>query len=174
MQVQQVSLVLPTSYAAGSGTLASNELIGDVLVHTSIDIAVSTLQEKTVQIMATEVATAMAAVPGPLWCWVELSPYPSANNNTWPAPLPSSILLWAAIGGGGGASWATLGLLPPLVYHTEVSGLGGFPGLLIHPTIILPWTIHSAWARVVVQTPVAVALPAAYWSIQVLFSGKTS
>lgn len=116
------------------------------------------------------------AVPGNLWCWVELSPYPSANttgpDSYWPDPYPISTAYWVAIGGGGGVNWATLGLLPPIIPHIEVSGLAGLAGILSHP-INLPWTIHSPWVRLVVQTPVAAGLPNAYWLLQCLISAKT-
>ena len=165
MQTQTPSLILPTTYAAGTGTLASTETIADVAEHTSVEFFCNTLQEKTVHIMAVEAALAPAAVPGNLWCWIELSPYPTANGNLWQWPLPTSTLFWAAIGGGGGA-------IAPVAPHIEVSGLGGAAGTLTHG-IILPWAIHSYWARVVVQTPVAAALPLAFWTVQVLVSGKT-
>lgn len=95
------------------------------------------------------------AAPGNLECWVELSPYPSTMTTAY----------WAAIGGGGGA-------LAPVAPLVEVSGLGGSAGILMHP-ILLPWAIHSPYARVVVQTPVAAALPNAYWLVQALISAKT-
>lgn len=139
------------------------ETIADILEHTSIEFPVEYLQEKQIHIVATEVALAPMAVPGPLWCWVELSPYPSANNAYWAAPLPVTAAFWSAISGGGGA-------LVPLAPHIEVSGLGGAAGTLVH-TVILPWSIHSAWARLVVQTPAAAALPAAYWVIQAMMAG---
>jgi len=104
-------------------------------------------------------------VPGNLWCWVELSPYPSANSAYWEEPLPTSTAYWAAIGGGGGA-------IIPTTPHIEVSGLAGLPGTLIH-TIILPWEIHSPWARLVMQTPIAASLPNAYWVVQCMVSAKT-
>lgn len=159
MGIQVPSLILPASYAAGTGTLASTETVADNLEHTSVEVIVRDLQEKTVHILATEIV--VAGVPGPLWCWVELSPYPSANNALWPAPLPGSPLYWAAIGGGGGA-------LPPVAPFIEV---GAGVNLTPH-TIMLSWTIHSPWARVVVQTPAPVAT--AFWVVQVLISGKSA
>jgi hypothetical protein len=168
--LQIPSIILPRSYALGTGTLPYIETIADTLVHTSIEFPVEYLQEKTVQITATEVAEVPAAVPGPLWCWVELSPYPTANSLYWPEYYPITSFYWAAIGGGGGISWATLGLLPPISPHIEVSGLAGGAGILVH-TIILPWTIHSAWARVVLQTPAMAANT--HWIVQVTFSAKT-
>jgi len=107
------------------------------------------------------------SVPGNLWCWVELSPYPSANtapDGYWPLPLPTSTAYWAAIGGGGGA-------IAPIVPIIEVSGLAGLAGILVH-TITIPWVIHSPWVRLVVQTPVAAGLPNGYWGVQALVSAK--
>lgn len=164
MQIQTASLILPRSYSLGTGTLASTETIADVAEHTSIEFSALTLIDKTVHVMATEIAAAPAAVPGVLNAWVELSPYPSANNDLWPYPLPSSANFWAAIGGGGGA-------LPPTTPHLEVSLLAGAAGTLTH-TFLLAWDIYSPWVRVVLQTPVAAALPAAFWVCQVLFSGR--
>ena len=156
--VQTPSLILPTTYAAGTGTMASTETIADILEHTSVECYTEYLQEKEVQILATEIVP-VAGAPGNLWCWVELSPYPSANNNVWPSPLPSATTYWAAIGGGGGA----LAPVAPLVE----AGLG--VNAQVHG-IILPWTIHSLWTRVVLQTPVAHAT--SFWVVQVTISGK--
>ena len=160
--IQQVpSIILPIVHPIGIET----EDIDDLVEHTSLEFPVEYLQEKQIHITATEVALAPAAVPGNLWCWIELSPYPSANSPYWPFPYPTATAYWAAIGGGGGAIVPTA----PLI---ETSGLAGAAGTLIH-TIILPFSIHSPWCRVVLQTPVAAALPAAYWVVQVMVSGKT-
>lgn len=160
--IQVPAIILPTSWTLGIET----EDMTDLAEHTSQEFPVEYLQNKTIHIFATEVALAPAAVPGALWCWVELSPFPSINSNYWPVPLPTSTAYWAAIGGGGGAIAPTA----PLI---EVSGLAGLPGTLVH-TMILPWDIHSVWARLVVQTPVAAALPAAYWVVQAMISAKTA
>lgn len=157
--IQVPSLVLPTTYAAGTATLAATETVADALEHTSVEFLVRDLQEKNVHIMAMEVVG--AGIPGPLNCWVELSPYPTANNNIWPAPLPASGNFWAAIGGGGGA-------LAPVAPYIE---LGTGVNLTPHG-IMIPWNAHSVWARVVVQTPVVVAT--AWWVVQVLVSGKSA
>lgn len=159
--VQVPSIILPTVWVLGTET----EDIDDLVEHTSLEFPVKHLQEKQIHIAATEVALAPAAIPGNLWCWVELSPYPSANSTYWPVPLPTTTAYWAAIGGGGGA-------IVPTAPYIEVSGLAGAAGTLAH-TILLPWEIHSPWARVILQTPVAAALPNAYWTVQVLFSAKT-
>lgn len=93
----------------------------------------------------------VSGTPGNLWCWVELSPYPTTTTN----------LYWSAIGGGGG-------FMVPTAPHIEV---GTGISLAIH-TIILPWAIHSEWARLVIQTPVAADLPGAYWAVQAIISGR--
>lgn len=160
MPLQIPSIILPRAWTTGLET----ETIADLLEHTSLEFPVEYLQEKQIHIVATEVALAPAAVPGNLWCWVELSPYPSANSPYWAAPLPTSTAYWAAIGGGGGA------ILPSSPY-IEVSALGGAAGVLSH-TIILPFAIHAPWCRLVLQTPVAAALPAAYWVVQAMFAGS--
>ena len=159
------SIILPDISAQRSWTGLERETIDDLVEHTSTEFPVESLQEKEIQIVAIETALAPGAIPGNLWCWVEVSTMPSANNNYWESPLPTSALYWAAIGGGGGA-------LPAIAPVIEVSGLGGAPGVLFHP-IILPWSIHSFWARLVVQTPVAAALPLATWEIQCMFTAKT-
>ena len=152
MPIKQVpSLILPTAWTIGTET----ETIDDILEHTSIEFSAEFLQEKQVHILATEVALVPAAVPGNLWYWVELSPVASTTSANY----------WAAIGGGGGA-------IAPAAPAIEVSGLGGAAGTLAH-TMLLTWTMHSVWARVVVQTPVAAALPNASWVVQVLISAKT-
>jgi len=155
--LQVPSIILPTTGAT--------ELIMDVVEHTSLEFPVEYLQEKQIHIVAVETALVPAAIPGPLWCWVELSPYPSANSSYWDTPLPTSTAFWAAIGGGGGA-------LPPVAPLIEISALAGAVGTLTH-SLILPWAIHSAWARLVVQTPVAPALPAAFWVVTAMLSAKT-
>jgi len=139
------------------------ELTGVVGVFAAGDTITGTISGATINGALT------FAVPGNLWCWIELSPYPSANTegtwSYWPYPLGASTFYWAAIGGGGGA-------IVPITPHIEVSGLAGLPGTLVH-TIILPWSIHSPWARLVIQTPIAAALPNAYWVIQAMISAKT-
>ena len=159
------SIILPDVSAQPYILQTETETIDDLVEHTSIEFPTEYLQEKAVHIYAQEVSLALAAIPGTLWCWIELSPYPSANNNYWPFPNPTSTAYWAAIGGGGGA-------IIPTVPYLEVSGLAGLPGTLIH-TIILPWEIHSPWARLVIQTPVAASLPNAFWILQCMISAKT-
>lgn len=154
LTLQRQSVILPLLHP----TNAELETIDDTDEHTSIEFPTEYLQEKTVHIVATEVLA--AGVPGPLWAWIELSPYPSANSLYWPIPLATSTAYWAAIGGGGGA-------LLPLVPRIEV---GTGVNLTVH-TFTIPWTISSPFARIVLQTPVNVAT--AWWSVQVMLSGKT-
>ena len=158
--VQVPSIILPTVWAVGTET----ETIDDLVEHTSIEFPVEFLQEKQIHIVATEVALG-AVVPGPLWMWVELSPYPSAVSNYWPTGLPTSTAYWAAIGGGGGAQ-------VPTVPYIEVSVLAGVPGTSVHP-ILLPWATHSMWARLVMQMPVNATPLVGYWVIQAMISAKT-
>ena len=156
--LQAPSLILPQVWVTGLET----ELVADLVEHTSIEFPVEFLQEKTVHILAVEAVA--VGVPGNLQIWVELSPFPSANSAYWVAPLPTATAYWAAIGGGGGIS------LPPVAPVIEV---GTGVNNTMH-TIIIPWTLHSGWARVVIQTPVAAALPGAFWAVQILFSGKSA
>jgi hypothetical protein len=152
------TLVLPTSYSLGTGTLASTETVADALEHTSSELYIGDLHEKNVQVLATEVVA--AGLPGPLNVWVELSPWPTANVTIWPAPLPTSALFWAAIGGGGGA-------LPPIAPYIEVG-----TGVTLTPHgFMIPFNEYSYWMRVVVQTPVPVAT--AFWVVQVIVSGSS-
>lgn len=139
--------LLPRAWTLGTET----ELITDLVEHTSTEYAVPYLQEKIIHILATEVVT--AGVPGNLWCWVEISPYPTTVSGAY----------WAAIGGGGGA-------LAPLAPVIEVAA---GVNLRAH-TLIIPFNIHAPWVRIVVQTPVAAALPGAFWAVQVHLSGKSS
>lgn len=153
--IQAPGIILPLVAPTGTET----EIIANLLEHTSLEFPVEELEQKTIQIIATEVI--VAGIPGNLWCWVELSPFPSVNNNVWPAPLPATALYWGAIGGGGGA-------LPPVAPLIEVAvGVNG----TVHP-IVIPWLIHSGWARLVIQTPVAPALPTAFWVVQAVVTGK--
>lgn len=158
ISIQPPSIIMPLLAVQALGTLIEN--IDNIAEHTSEEFNIEYLQEKEVHITATEVIT--AGVPGNLLCWIELSPYPSANSRQWMSPLPTSTAYWAAIGGGGGA-------IAPTAPHVEVAtGIN----LTIH-SIILPWSIHSVWGRLVVQTPVAASLPTAFWAIQAVMEAKT-
>jgi len=155
MPVIQVPwIILPTIVVLGTEV----ETINDLVEHTSREFPVEYLQEKMVHIIATEVVV-VPGVPGNLNCWIELSPVPSANNLMWPAPLPFNPAAWGAIGGGGG-------ILPPTAPVLEVAtGVNA----VVH-NILIPWAIHSAWARLVIQTPVSATPLTAYWILQALFS----
>lgn len=143
--VQIPSIILPTVWSVGNEV----EAIADLVEHTSIEFSVEYLQEKMIGLMIMEVVGVGA--PGNLQAWVELSPYPSTV----------SPIYWGAIGGGGG-------VLPPaapiVVVGTGVNGT-------VH-TVLIPWNIHSAYARLVVQTPANPGLPNDFWMVQALFSGK--
>lgn len=135
------------------------ETVNNLVEHTSIEFPVDHLQEKQVHILATEVI--VAGMPGNLLCWVELSPFPSANSLYWPAPLPAPGTNWAAMGSGGGA-------LPPVAPLVEAAtGVTG----TVHGMLI-PWVQHSAWARLVIQTPVSATPLTAFWLVQAIFSAK--
>lgn len=124
----------------------------EIIYVTGVFIAGDTIIGATSGAIINGALALAVSVPGNLWCWVELSPYPSTVTTAY----------WAAIGGGGLS-------LPPTTPLIEVSGLAGAAGVLVH-TIILPWAIHSAWARLVIQTPVAAALPNAWWLVQCIIS----
>ena len=154
--IQAPSIILPILAPLWTET----ETIADLVEHTSIEFPVEYLQEKEIHIVATEVV--VAGVPGNLQCWVELSPFPSVNNLMWPAPLPATAAYWAAIGGGGGA-------MAPVAPLVEVpAGVTG----TVH-SILIPWAIHSAWARLVIQTPVSATPATAFWIVQAIFSGAS-
>ena len=153
--IQAQSIILPTMAPLGNET----ETVNNLVEHTSIEFPVEYLQEKQIHIVATEVV--VIGVPGNLNCWVELSPWPSANSLMWPAPLPAFAGYWAAIGGGGGA-------LVPIAPLVEVAtGVTA----TVH-SILIPWTAHSAWARLIIQTPVSATPLTAFWILQAIFSGK--
>ncbi|TET14044.1 MAG: hypothetical protein E3J81_07425 [Dehalococcoidia bacterium] len=152
--LQVPSIILPTIGVLGTEV----ETVNDLVEHTSIEFPVEYLQEKMVHIIATEVVV-VPGVPGNLNCWIELSPLPSVNSLMWPAPLPVNPAAWAAIGGGGGA-------LAPVAPVVEV---GTGVNAVVH-TILIPWEIHSAWARLVVQTPVSATPLTAYWILQAAFT----
>lgn len=144
--IQVPSLILPAAWTAGT----EHEDIDDLLEHTSQEFYVADIGEKLVNIVAIE--NIVAGLPGNLWCWIELSP----------VPTQVSAAYWAAIGGGGGP---VPPVAPFIIVGTGVLGAS--------QTMMLPWAIHSAFARVVLQTPVAAGLPGAFWQVQVAFSGKT-
>lgn len=144
--VQVPSIVLP---AVPIRTGAEIETVTDLLVHTGIEFTISYIQEKNINIVATEIVA--AGVPGPLWAWVELSPVPTTSSGAY----------WYAIGGGGG----TLApIAPVIIAPTGVN-------LTVH-TFSIPWTMHSAYARLCVQTPVAGTPLTAFWTVQAIFTGK--
>ena len=143
--MQVPSIILPTVWSLGTET----ETVANLLEHTSLEFSVDHLQEKMVFILATEIV--VFGVPGNLNCWVELSPVLSTT----------SALYWAAIGGGGGAR-------PPAAPTIEVA-IG--VNVTVH-TILIPWSVHSPFARLVIQTPVAAAPATAFWVIQAIITGK--
>lgn len=143
--IQIPSIILPSVWTLGTET----ELMNNIVEHTSIEFGVSSLQEKQINMFAQEVVA--AGVPGNLWWWIELSPVLSTNSGSY----------WTAIGGGGGA-------LAPLSPNIIVAG--GVDGR-IH-TELMAWTIHSAYARIVVQVPVAATPLTDHWAVQVQVSGK--
>lgn len=143
--LQVPSIILPGVWSVGTET----ETVADLLEHTSIELDVEELQEKCVQIVATEAVA--AGVPGNLWAWIELSPYVTTTSGSY----------WAAIGGGGGALAPTA---PLIIVGTGVN--------LTPHSFFLPWVAHSLFARLVIQTPVAAGLPGAFWVVQAIFSGK--
>jgi len=142
--IQKPSIVLPQVWSTGTET----ELIADSNEHASIDIPTEYLQEKTVHLLATEVV--VAGTPGNLWCWVELSPVDSDTSTAY----------WSAIGGGGGALTP---LSPVIEAGTGVNGT-------VH-TFTLSWTTHSAYARIIVQTPSPSAT--AFWAVQCIVAAKS-
>ena len=144
MPIQFPSIILPIVAPLWTET----ETVTDALEHTSLEFDVTYLQEKCIQILATE---AGFGAPGPLNVWVELSPVLSTT----------SALYWAAIGGGGGVIVPTA---PVVIVGTGVAGT-------VH-TFMLPWTIHSNYARLVIRTPIPAA--AAGWLVQAVASGKES
>ena len=143
MIIQVPSIILPTIWVTGLET----QQISGTSTFVSIEFSTRNLQEKCIQIFAEEVDT--VGSPGPLWAWVELSPYPTTTTG----------LYWTAIGGGGGA-------VAP-VNPTIITGTG--TSLTVQGTI-LAWTIHSEYARLVVQTPIPSG--SAVWLVQAMISGK--
>jgi len=139
------TLVLPQYWVTGLET----EDLNNLAAHVSIEFYIPEIQEKNLHVMAVENIT--AGVLGPLSVWVELSPVPSVMSTAY----------WAAIGGGGGA----LGPVAPLV----IAGVGVGT---VH-TEMIPWAIHSEWARVIAQMPASANPLTAFWQVQLIFSGKT-
>lgn len=144
--IQAYSLVLPQYWVNGTET----EVVDDLVEHTSIEFFIVDVQEKIIHIVAIE--NVAVAAPGNLWCWIELSPVPSTVSNAY----------WGAIGGGGGAIAPTA---PLIIVGTGVDGT-------THAEKIA-WNMHSTYARIVVQTPVAAGAPGDNWRVQIAFEGKT-
>ena len=148
-QIQIPSFIMPLIPDWNQFTGLEVETVGNLVTHISIEFLCDQIKEKSITVMATEMVA--AGVPGPLWCWIELSPYPTTTTGVY----------WAAIGGGGGA-------MAPVVPLIEAGT--GVP-FTVH-TFMLNWNIHSEYARLIIQTPVAAWLPAAFWTIQAFFSGQ--
>lgn len=152
--IQAPSLILPTYHPLGT----EHEDIDDLICHISQEAYIADVHEKKAHIIAIE--NVAVGAPGNLWWWVELSPVPSTV----------SVAYWSAIGGGGGINPVTL--LPyivPVVPNIIVgAGVAGTPH-----TDMIAWNIHSAYCRIVVQTPVNPGLPGDFWQVQVILSGKT-
>lgn len=145
--IQYPSVIQPTAFY--STPPATIETIADALEHTSVEFEVQYLRDKMIYITATEVVTVGA--PGNLLCWVELSPVLSTLSTAY----------WAAIGGGGGA-------IAPVAPIVEAgTGVNG----TVH-SILIPWNIHSVYARLVMQTLVPAA--ADYWTVQAIVIGQTT
>jgi len=145
------SIVLPIIPSGAIPVGTETETVNDLLEHTSVEFETEWLQDKQLQVLATEFIT--AGVPGPLWLWVELSPVQSTTSAAY----------WAAIGGGGG------GLAPFVPIVVAATGAS----LTAHP-ILIPWVQHSVFARLVVQTPVSATPATAMWIVQALIQGKTT
>lgn len=143
--IQPRSLILPQYWRTG----LEYEDCNNLLVHRSLEIYIPELHEKTVQIFAVENIT--AGVIGALWAWVELSPVPTSVSAAY----------WAAIGGGGGA---LAPVAPLIIAGSGVSGTSH--------SELLSWTMHSEYARVIVQMPVGANPTTAFWQVQLVFSGK--
>ncbi len=144
-EIQVPSLILPQYWVAGT----EHEDIDDLVTHVSREFYIADIHEKKVHIIAIE--TVAVGPPGNLEWWVELSPVPSTVSNAY----------WAAIGGGGG-------FVPPV-----------FPNILVATGVdgtaqndMIAWLMHSAYARVVVQTPINAGLPNDFWQVQVIIEGK--
>jgi len=143
MKIQVPSIILPTVWVTGLET----QQIAGALPFYSIEFSTRNLQEKTIQIFAEEVD--VVGSPGPLWAWVELSPYLTTMTG----------LYWAAVGGGGGTQAPTI---PTIINGTGTS--------LTVQTTMLSWTMHSEYARLVIATPAPSAT--AVWLVQAMMSGK--
>lgn len=145
MKLQTYDIVLPTIHPLGTET----EAIDDTDEHTSLEFPTEYLNDKVIHLLATEVVA--VGTPGVLHYWVELSPVLSTTSTAY----------WSAIGGGGGAIAPRS---PGVIVATGTN-------LTVH-TELLAWRMHSIYARIVVQTPVAASLPTAYWVVQVIIGGK--
>lgn len=137
--------------------LTSN-VASDTARHFSIEFDTQQWQEKCIHVLAIQNYPTLA----PLWLWVETSPIPTTNSDTWPTPNPVSVWYWQAIGGGGGVTggviippFAPVNIVPvspyivvPVVFAPLGSAKPGY-----HATFL--WTCHQRFARLVAQVPVA-------------------
>ena len=152
MPTQIPWIVLPQVWITGIET----EIMYDLVTHPSVEFQTEYLGNKIIHITAGEVI--FGGVPGPLWSWVEVSPVSFAVSDTY----------YSAIGGGGGPINPATGLpyIPPVVPLIEAgTGVMG----TVHSWSI-PWGIHSAFARLVIQTPAVVV--GSWWLVQAIVSGR--
>ena len=99
---QYPTIVLPQ---IGAGV----ETVNDAVVHYSIEIPTVYLQEKVINVYC----TLAAGAPGPVNCWVEVSPFPLAMGNFYaPLGVPVGVaatgnisLPWTAH-----SEWARIGI----------------------------------------------------------------
>lgn len=155
--VQIPSIILPQLSPLGT----EFETVQTLVTHPSLDVTVDYLQEKVINITAIEIVLA-AGNPGPLWCWVEISPVSFATTDVY----------YTAVGGGGGGPINAATLLPyvPPVAPAIIAPLS--VNGTVH-SLVLPWTAHSVFARLIVQTPVAATPATEFWWVQAVISAKT-
>lgn len=144
------AVILPT--VAPTGYEVEN--VTDALVHYSNPVPVRTLQEKVIQVYATEFVT--AAGPGNISMWLEVAPYDRGTLLTFGTYVPYMVMAnplnvgWTRLGG------ITV-LVPAVVTMTRHDA-------------ILAWTSHSWFARLAVQA--LAAIPTDFWMVTAIVSGK--
>lgn len=131
---------------------------------------VDALDEKEVTVLLGEVcAGAVTQFPGTLHVWVETCYFAdtTAVVNGIQTAGPPTWSYFTAIGGGGGPPFR-VPLVPVVVVPELIAD-----GQNLH-TIVIPWNMHSKWARLCVQLVAAGAGNGGYWTVLGLFSGRSS
>lgn len=107
-----------------------------------------------------------AGSPGPLWLWIETSPFPTVLRDDWPKEAFTSFFTWAVIGGGVAVAPGAdnIPLDPTIVVPSGVTAN--------YQNIELSFNTHHTWARLAAWDPTAATPVTDYWFLQGFLTAK--